>query len=131
MKKLISLLVIIIMTTSLSFGQTVKLKGTSFSLKVGDKAWTTTTACSIIIVFNFDEKDLTIYSAEPQQYDLVQYLGKTTDKDGDEITGFVAIDKKGIKCNIRWMKLNSQGGRLQVYVQYNDVSWLYNMNLLK
>lgn len=130
MKKLISLLVIIICAMSLSFGQSYKMKATSFSYKVGDQAWTKATDSAVIITLNIDAKQLVIYSKDTQTYDLIRSTDTIKDKDGDDIITYVVVDNKGIECNIHWIKLNSQGGRLQLYIEYSNVSWLYNIYLV-
>lgn len=129
----IALTVVMFLTTSTNvFGQVYKLKSTSFSSKYKFNEnkwsdWSDATESSVLITFDLTNDRITIYSKETQVYDIAEYEGKTTDEDGDDIFSYFCIDKDGIKCRVKWLKLNSQNGRMQMYVNYNDIIWLYNI----
>ena len=121
------------LTSSTSvFGQVYKLKSTSLSsrTKINEYKWTEwsdPTESSVLITFDLTNDRITIYSKVTQVYDIAEYEGKTTDKDGDDIFSYYCIDKDGSKCRVKWLKLHSQNERMQMYVYYGDMNWLYNI----
>ena len=129
----IALTAVMFLTISTNvFGQVYKLKSTSFSskYKINDykwSDWSEATESSVLITFDLTNDRITIYSKETQVYDIAEYEGKTTDEDGDDIFSYYCIDKDGSKCRVKWLKLNSQNGRMQMYVNYYDMIWLYNI----
>ena len=129
----IALTAVMFLTISTNvFGQVYKLKSTSFSskYKINDykwSDWSEATESSVLITFDLTNDRITIYSKETQVYDIAEYEGKTTDEDGDDIFSYYCIDKDGSKCRVKWLNLNSQNGRMQMYVNYYDMIWLYNI----
>jgi hypothetical protein len=117
------------------FGQVYKLKSTSLSskYKINEykwSEWTEATDVSVLITFDSTNDRITIYSKVTQVYDIAEYEGMTTDDDGDDIYSYYCIDKDGVRCRVKWLKLNSRNDRMQMYVYYNDMCWLYNVYLL-
>lgn len=130
--KSILLLGFIILMTNLAYGQVLKLKTTSFAFKtkVNNYQWSDWSEwkeSSILVVIDFDKDRFTIYSKETQVYDVAKYEGKTTDYDGDYTWSFYCVNKDGLTCRVRLVKLNSQNGQNQLYVDFNDVKWVYNL----
>jgi hypothetical protein len=129
----IAILAFMFTTSSTSvFGQVYKLRSTSLSSRnsINDYKWTEWSdaiECNVLITFDLTDDRITIYSKVTQVYDIAEYEGKTTDNDGDDLYSYYCIDKDGIKCRVKWMKLHSQNERMQMYVYYNDMNWLYNI----
>lgn len=130
MKKFIILLVLLITVTSLSFGQTTKMRSTSVSFKKAGFEWTKLAPSNVVITLNSIEKIIIVYSQVNQRFDVIHSQPVSKDKDGDEIYAFQAIDTDGVTCNVTWMKLNSQGGRMQFYIDYSNFSILYNVEII-
>lgn len=137
MKKLLILLVLSIGLTSsnVAFCQVLKLKTKSFSYKqkVNDYRWSDWSKwkpTSVLVIINFDKERITIYSKETQVYDIAEYEGKTTDSDGDDTYSFFCVNEAGLTCRIRFLKLNSQNGKNQLYVDFSDLKWVYNIYTL-
>lgn len=130
--KSILLLGFIILMTNLAYGQVYKLKTTSvaFKTKVNDYQWSDWSEweeASILVVMDIDKDRFTIYSKETQVYDVAEDEGKTTDSDGDDTWSFYCVNEDGLTCRVRLVKLNSQNGRNQLYVDFNDMKWVYNL----
>jgi hypothetical protein len=129
---IVAMTALFFLTTANVFGQVYKLKSTSLSSKhkineIKWSEWSDATETSVLITFDLTNGRITIYSKETQVYDVAEYEGKTTDKDGDDIYSYYCIDKDGSKCRVKWVKLHSQNERMQMYVYYGDMSWLYNI----
>jgi len=130
--KTLGLLLVLLTISTTGFSQVYKLKSTSFSIryKINDyqwSEWSEATESSVLITFDLSNDRITIYSKETQVYDIAEYEGKTTDSDGDDIYSYYCVDKSGLTCRVKWLKLNSQNDREQMYVYYNDMNWLYNI----
>lgn len=115
--------------------QVLKFRSYSSSIKTngnyGWTKWSEPTENNILIVLDLDKNRVSIYSKETQVYDIYKSYDRVTDNDGDYIFEYACIDGEGLRCHIRWVKLNSQNGRIQVYVDFSDMMWMYNVNLLE
>ena len=131
MKKIIALLLLLIAALP-SVAEVIKYKATSFALNIYDydaQSWTDWSdwqGCNILVVVDAGKDLITVYSQETQEYDIVEYLGEEEDNNGALIK-FNCVDKDGGKCNIRVRVQND--GQQQLYVDYNDASWVYNIQL--
>jgi hypothetical protein len=79
--------------------------------------------CDILIIANFKESRITVYSQESQFYDVISVGDAYTDEDGDKIIKMVAVDEEGIECTL--VLLNRGNGVLQLQALYSDVTWVY------
>jgi len=131
--KSICLTVIVLLTFStFSYGQVSKLKTTSYSskYKINDYRWSEWEEwqeTSVLIMFDFDKQRVTIFSKVTQIYDIIENEGTEYDSDGDKTLSLYCVDKEGLTCRIRLVKLISQNGRNQLYVDYKDIKWVYNV----
>lgn len=133
MKKLFIFLCLLFISEVVS-AQVYKLRSTSLSIRykegsISKTKWSEPEEASVLIVLNVDKDRVNIYSKEPQEYDIIKAYDKTTDSDGDDIYRFVCIDQDGVKCTMRFVRLNSRNGRLQLYIDYSNISWLYNVRV--
>tara|TARA_R110001599_G_scaffold221395_4_gene420025 strand:- start:49832 stop:50308 length:477 start_codon:yes stop_codon:yes gene_type:complete len=118
--------------TELSYGQVLKLKTTSLSMKVKNNAnrwsdWSDWESTSVLIVFK--DSRITIYSKEKQVYDVIENEGKKTDSDGDDVLSYYCINEDGARCRLRLIRRNSHNGEAQLYIDFNDIKWVYNLEL--
>jgi hypothetical protein len=116
-------------------GKVIKLRSTAYSLrhKINEYKWSDWDDwedANVLITIDTDNDRITIYSAERQVYDIAENDGESTDDDGDETLSLYCVDKDGIKCRVRLVSLNSRNGKIHLYVDYNDVSWVYNVYAL-
>lgn len=84
--------------------------------------------CNIIIVTDLDNKTFTIYSKEIQEFDIIKFFPTKTDENGQKIYEMLCVDKDGKRCHIRHRFLNKgQYARTQLYVDYNNIIFVYNL----
>lgn len=116
-----------------SMAEVLKYKATSFAFKMYDynrerwTDWTDWDDCNILVVVDSDKDLISIYSQQTQEYDIIEYLGEEEDADGGISANFNCIDQDGNRCNVRVRV--QQNGQQQLYVDYNDASWVYNVHL--
>jgi hypothetical protein len=130
--KSFGLMIVLLTFSATSFGQVYKLKSTSFSskYKINDyrwSEWSEASETSVLITFDLNKERITIYSKTTQVYDIAKDEGKTTDEDGDDFYSYYCVNKDGLTCRVKLAKLNSQNGRNQVYVDFSDMRWVYNV----
>lgn len=133
-RKILTTVFLLVFSVSISFGQVLKLKSTSLSSKYkteyGWTDWAEWEEVSVLITIDLQKERITIYSAEKQIYDIAENEGKEYDSDGDEILSFYCVDKDGLMCRIRFVTLHSVDNQLQLYVDYNNMKWVYNVYFL-
>ena len=131
--KIKTLLLVILCTafSTASFSQTYKYHATSFAIKdltYYKSEWSDWKECYIPMVFNFDKSKLTIYSNTTQDFDLLNVAETYYDKNGNKTYLIKAIDKDGKRCDIRQVFItNPKTIVSQVYIDYLDVSYVYNL----
>lgn len=130
MKKLLTLSVAIFCTIVMCYAEVIKLQATSFAFKSQNdygywSDWSDWEDSSCLIVINADNDRINIYSKVPQEYDIYDYEGESSDNKGGTQFTFKCIDEDGLRCTIRF-RVQSDGGR-QLYVDYADMMWVYNV----
>ena len=113
----------------------IKLRSTAFSSrhKINEYKWSNWEdwkETNVLITIDTENDRITIYSAERQVYDIAEDEGESTDEDGDEALSLYCIDDDGVRCRVRLVYLNSRDGEVQLYVDYNDMSWVYSVYAL-
>jgi hypothetical protein len=129
------LVLVLVFLSTITLGQVYKLKSFSFSSKqkINSYAWSDwsdPSETSVLITFDLNKERITIYSQTTQVYDIAEYEGQTTDEDGDDFLSYYCVNQDGLTCRVRLAKLNSQNGRNQVYVDFSDLKWMYNVYTL-
>jgi hypothetical protein len=123
----------LVMISVFCFSQVTKFKTTSISLKTKNEStrkwtkWSEPDKVEILISIDLTNERIKIFSKVDQVYDIIKYYDKETDTDGDETLSFQCVDQDGLKCIVRFVVLNSQSGRRQLYVDYSDMMWMYNI----
>jgi hypothetical protein len=130
--KSFGLMLVLLTLSSAAFGQVYKMKSSSFASKyqINDykwSEWSEASESSVLITIDLNKQRITIYSQTKQVYDIAENEGKTTDDDGDDFYSYYCVNEDGLTCRIRLAKLNSQNGRNQIYVDFSDMKWMYNV----
>lgn len=123
--------ILLLMFSSVTFGQVYKLKTTSFTsmFKINEYKWSEWSdweETSVLITIDLTKERVTIYSKEIQEYDIIEYEEVTYDKEGDKTVPFICVNKDGLKCRVRLIRLYSKDETTQLYVDFSDVKWAYN-----
>jgi len=135
MKKLTYIFIIIFTTVfcSNSFGQVVKYKADAYSIKARNEStgrwpeWPEWKKDYILITFDLDKARIKVFSKREQVYDIIESIDKSVDEDGDTIYKFLCVDNDGLKCHLRIVKSRLTAENKQLYVEFNDYKWVYNI----
>ena len=129
------LLGLFLLISSMSYGQVVKLRTTELALRYeideyrwGE--WSDFEDVSVLVVMDIDADRISIYSKETQVYDVIQAEEVRYDADGDKFMPYICINEDGVKCRVELATLNSQNGRNQLYVKFENMMFVYNLYLL-
>ena len=127
MKKIMMVFAFLLTVMSMD-AQTYKYKTTAFAYKTlgnhGWSRWTDWEQSSMLVVINADRDVITVYSQDPQEYDIIDYQGEERDSNGKSIR-YLCVNEDGLRCNIRLRK--QYDGSIQLYVDFNDVMWVYSL----
>ena len=128
-KFLITLTLIFVTGSTVIHGQFFKYKSTSVSIryKLDEKNWSDWSEpreAIILITIDVNNDRITIYSSKTQIYEILIHEDKIV---GDDIYSHYCLGENGKKCRVNLVLRNSKNKLLQLYVNYPDVSWVYNI----
>ena len=115
--------------------QVLKFRTTSLSTnekkEIGDwKGWSEFKDSNMLVTLDTEAQRIIIYANETQKFDITEYEELKKDEDGDDVFTFYCVDNEGINCRIRFMTLHSRNGKRQMYVDYEDIGFAFNIYLL-
>ena len=127
MKKTLLSVLLILGSVLCANAEIYKFYTTDFAYKIKDtngywSEWSDWEACRCLTIINTDRDVINIYSQTPQEFDVYEISGETSDREGKTIE-FKCVDANGLRCKIRLRKQND--GVLQMYVDYNDIMYVY------
>ena len=107
--------------------QTYKFYSTDFAYKAKDtygywSDWSDWEKSRCLISIRLDREVINIYSEDTQEFDIYGEIGEKEDENGSSII-LSCIDKNGLRCNVKFRRQNS--GVLQLYIEYNDLMYVY------
>ncbi|MCI6223582.1 MAG: hypothetical protein MR897_03645 [Bacteroidales bacterium] len=133
MKKFFALTLLLFASVfaSHAYAEVFKLRAYSASMRSTDRYgnwsdWTDWSDCNILVVS--DDSRVKIYSEETQEYDIIS-SEEIRDSKGVKATEFHCVDKNGLRCSLRLRV--EKNDNIQLYVDYNDISFVYNVYILK
>lgn len=134
MKKLLLLAALMLCFGFAAKAQVYKFNATDFSIKYYNEQrgqwddWSKWEKSHMLIVMNYDAEKFTIYSKEKQEYDIYEYE-ETGDSDGEggKVWSYLCVNTEGSRCRIHLRQQND--GPWQMYIDFNDVMWVYCMEL--
>lgn len=113
-----------------SFGQVQTYRATSYAYAdintySGQYTWSNWYQCSVDIVFDLQRDIVTIYSKSTQYYSVLSRGQVITDKSGGTQVAFKIVDQDN---DIGIMRLRvERNGNSQLYIDFNNVGWVYNL----
>lgn len=128
-------LLVLFATLMLSFSLNAKslwFRAYKYSVKYKTEAnrnnqtgWSEWYQCDVPIEFMMDDDVIVIYSNKTQMYAIYEDMGTYNDRDGGKQQGYYVIDQDLDKGTIR-LRI-TKDGTSQIYVDFNDVGWVYNV----
>lgn len=132
MKKFLVIFIILLLSlaVSKSYAEVVKYTAYGFSMKSTDSRgnwsnWSDWKSCNVLIVMDSNKERMTIYSQETQVFDIISYEDSESDGESGKITPLSCVDQDGLRCTLRYRQ--QKNGDLQLYVDYNNLMYVYNV----
>lgn len=86
--------------------------------------WSDWQPVNIPVVVDYEQEVIIIYSAKTQKYLILAETLAESDNSGKQIA-FMVLDQDGDVGRFRFRVQNN--GTKQIYVDFNDISWCYNV----
>lgn len=129
MKKFLFTLLLICGLAWNADAQVYKFMSTEFAYRydLGDgwTEWSDWEDSHCLIVINLDKEEIDIYSEEPQEFSIYDIGESYEDSKGGTTLELSCVDDEGDRCEIRLR--TEKNGNLQLYVDYADVMYVYNL----
>lgn len=130
MKRILLLFAFLFLST-ITFGQTIKLKTSSVSFvektikgKWGE--WSDFVKADLLITIDAKKDRIVVNSPEIQVFTITNY-GEKTETETDKTVPFECIDNNGSKCTIFVITRKKEENRMQFYINYSEVKFVYNI----
>lgn len=125
MKKIILGIILALFMSIPSFSQIINFKATSVAIKEVGYKWSDWKKCDILITFNLRTDKVVIYSRSIQIYKVLTQGQSYIDESGGEQIKYDVIDQDDDLGDMRLRV--ERNGNSQIYIDFADVSWVYNV----
>lgn len=134
MKKWLIAFVLIIATALSASAEYQWYKATSYAYRYTNDygrwtEWTDWMSCNISISFDMDDDVITIYGNKTQIYVITDTKGSGTDPSGGQYVSFRVIDQDYDYGTVR-LRVETNGNS-QIYVDFANVMWVYNVRRIR
>lgn len=114
-----------------SYAQPIRFKSSSvsFTEKKSNGTWTDWSdfvKANVLITLDAKKNQIVINSAEIQSFKIKAY-GEIEDNEEVNIVPFVCVDNRYSNCNIFIITKKKENNRMQIYINYNEVKFVYNV----
>lgn len=88
-------------------------------------SWSDWQDSDMLMIINFNTDVVTIYSPTTQRYQITKFIRNFTDNSGGKQVEFAFVDQDGDKGHMR-LRIETNGNS-QVYIEFNNIMWVYNV----
>lgn len=126
MKKISLLLLILLSSFTLKAQTNLWFRTTEFAYKINNN-WSEWESSDLKIQVNLEKEVIIIYSPEIQVYNILQQVDSPLDAEGETIK-YLILDQDNDYGYLRLRVQNN--GVSQIYIDFSDVTWVYNIEKL-
>jgi predicted secreted protein len=114
-----------------TYSQPIRFKASSVSFTDKDNKgswneWSDFVKTNVLITVDAKKNLIVVNSAEVQSFKIKSY-GEIQDNDEVNIVPFECVDNKFSKCTIFIITKKKENNRMQFYINYNEVKFVYNI----
>ncbi len=111
--------------------QTIRMKTSSVSfIEKNNKnewgKWSDFVKAELLVAIDAKKDRIVINSAQIQVFTIKSY-GDKMETETSKIVPFDCVDNNGSKCKILVITRKDEGNRMQLYVNYSEVKFVYNI----
>ena len=125
--KTLKLILILLLFSFNSFGQTYKWRSSDFSCRVTQdgewRPWTEWASSSVLIVAQNER--VNVYSSTPQNYDMIESVSKSYDDKNNPIYSVMCVDENGTRCKMIWYHTVNDGS--YVIFEFSNLNLMYKV----
>lgn len=130
-KPLFRLLFLLLIVSASGFAQTIKIKTNSVSFternaKGNWNVWSDFKPAELLITIDAARDRIVVNSPEIQVFSIKEY-GDKIDNEAEKIVPFTCVDASGSKCIVLVINKKTENNRMQFYINYADVKFVYNI----
>lgn len=129
MKRILFTLFLLFSFTLISNAQIMQFKTTGYYERThyswGWGNWSSKKDSNMNITINLSTDVITIYSPRTQIYYIYQYNGTYTDSDGDTTAEYKFYDQDSDRGTMRLVI--RRNGKSQIYIDFANISWAYDV----
>ncbi len=114
-----------------SYAQPIRFKtsSVSFTDKKNDgtwNEWSDFVNANVLVTLDAKKDLILINSSEVQSFKIKAY-GEIEDTEEVNIVPFECVDNKFSKCTVFIITKKKENNRMQIYINYNEVKFVYNI----
>jgi hypothetical protein len=88
--------------------------------------WSDFVKAELVVTIDGKKDRIVINSAEIQVFSIKSY-GDKIENETSKIVPFDCVDNNGSKCKILVITRKDEGNRMQLYINYSEVKFVYNI----
>ncbi len=88
--------------------------------------WSDFVDAQLLITIDGKKNRIVVNSPDIQVFSIKAY-GEVIEDDDQKIVPFECVDNNGSKCNILIFTLKKENNRMQFYINYSEVKFVYNI----
>lgn len=126
-------MVLFLLGTSIqtSYSQPIRFKASSVSFTDKDdkgtwNEWSDFVKTNVLITVDAKKNLIVVNSSEVQSFKIKAY-GEIQDNEETNIVPFECVDNKFSKCTLFIITKKKENNRMQLYINYNEVKFVYNI----
>lgn len=128
--QLLFLFITLVFSTA-AMSQTIRMKTSSVSfIEKNNKnewgKWSDFVKAELLVTIDAKKDRIVINSAQIQVFTIKSY-GDKMETETSKIVPFDCVDNNGSKCKILVITRKDEGNRMQLYVNYSEVKFVYNI----
>lgn len=117
-------LMLAVLSCTVASAQIYTYKSYAYAQKKPGYAWSNFVSSDLTITINFNTDVIKIYNKLGSTFRIYNTYTQT-DNDGETQLHCDALDEENLRCKVRLVVRNS--GTSQIYIDYNDITWCYNV----
>lgn len=131
MKRLLSTVILTVLVSVTCLAQVYTYRTTDYAYKQVNSStgkwsgWSDWQDSNMTMVINFNTDVVTIFSPTTQRYKITKFVREFTDNSGGKQVEFAFVDQDGDKGHMR-LRIEKNGNS-QVYVEFSNIMWVYNV----
>lgn len=129
------LLLILFFASATTYAQKFNFKTSGYMVSQKDNKgkwsdWSKLQKSEMTILLDMESHRIVVYSEVLQLFSIMKYGNQETIGD-DDVVKFDCVDNNGVECTLAIYTRKNQGNRNQLYITYQDMIIVYNMDVME